>query len=293
MIRNMYRCIGGIALAVLLFFSAGVEVPLVDEAAETYFKDSIAKAGVSYGVCRVINGTVSIIKESSVELEPAGVGLSLAVGQAVDPINDMVERLSDVLVMSITSLGVQELTYEISMTIAPLIGAAFLLILSLLVWSKSTRIIRVQRIIVSVIILVFIARFCLPLSSLVNDFLLENYFEQKIEEANNELSRGTADLEKLKDVSLPKFDGFMETIENSAAHLKQKTIDYKNAITTIIENRDLIVENLLRLTFLYIGVFIIQVLFIPLLIFWFFMKIIHSLFVSTALDSSTGGGACP
>lgn len=52
-----------------------------------------------------INATVSVIQQSSVQLEPAEIGLSLAVGQIADPINDMVEKLSNVLVMSITSLG--------------------------------------------------------------------------------------------------------------------------------------------------------------------------------------------
>ena len=52
-----------------------------------------------------INATVSVIQQSSVQLEPAEIGLSLAVGQIVDPINDMVEKLLNVLVMSITSLG--------------------------------------------------------------------------------------------------------------------------------------------------------------------------------------------
>jgi hypothetical protein len=44
---------------------------------------------LTYATCRVINASVSIVKESSLQLEPAGVGISLAVGQALDPIDDM------------------------------------------------------------------------------------------------------------------------------------------------------------------------------------------------------------
>ncbi len=276
--QTAIKSIIGILLSVLLFFSSGMHLPILDSTADSYFKDSISKAGVSYGVCRIINATVSIIKESSVELEPAGVGLSLAVGQAVDPINDMVERLSNVLVMSITSLGVQELTYEISVTLAPQILAFFLFALSILIWFKNDRVFRLQKITMGMIIVVSIARFCLPVSSIANEFLQDNFFEQKIKEANVELARGTADLDKLKDVSLPKYVGILETIENSASYLKQKSIDYKNAITITIENRDVIVENLLKLTFLYLGIFVIQVLLLPLCVFWFLVKIINSLF---------------
>lgn len=273
----------GIVLSVVLFLSSGLQVPILDSTADSFFRDSISKAGASYGVCRVINATVSIIKESSVELEPAGIGMSLAVGQAVDPINDMVERLSDVLVMSITSLGVQKLTYEICLTLAPPVFAFFLFVFSLLTLFEGDTISKLQRLFLSVLIIISIARFCLPLSSMANQFLQDHFFEQNIAEANGELARGIADLDKLKDVSLPQYDGLIETIENSASYLKQKSIDFKNAIAVTIENRDIIVENLLKLTFLYVAIFIVQVLVLPLLIFWFLMKMVNSLFLTTTI----------
>jgi hypothetical protein len=212
--------------------------------------------------------------------------LSLAVGQIVDPINDMVERLSNVLVMSITSLGVQELVYEISITLVPSIMAVFLLILSVLVWLQNERLIKIQRLLLHALVIAAIARFCLPVSSIANQFLQEHFFEDKIVAANAELARGTADLDELNDVHLPKYDGIMGTIENSASYLKQKTIDFKRAIEITIENNGLIIENLLRLTFLYLGIFVIQVLVLPLLIFWFMMKIVNALFISAAMTST-------
>lgn len=283
--QTAVKSILGILLSIALFFSSGIQIPLIDSTAETYFRDSITKAGVSYGVCRVINATVSVIKESSVELEPAGIGLSLAVGQIVDPINDMVERVSNVLVMSITSLGVQELAYEISLTVVPFIVAVLLLILSILVWFRNERILKLQRIVLNVLVLASIARFCLPLSSIANEFLQETFFEDKIVEANTKLTDGTADLNKLKDVHVPKYEGVMGTIENSASYLKQKSIDFKKAISVTIENKTIIVENLLQLTFLYLGIFIIQVLILPLMTFWFLMRLVNSLFISTTVTT--------
>ena len=283
--QTAVKSILGIFLSIALFFSSGIQIPVIDSTAETYFRDSITKAGVSYGVCRVINATVSVIKESSLELEPAGIGLSLAVGQIVDPINDMVERVSNVLVMSITSLGVQELAYEISLTLVPLIVALLLLILSVLVWFRNERILKLQRIVLNVLVIASIARFCLPISSLANEFLQETFFEDKIVEANTKLADGTADLNKLKDVHVPKYEGVIGTIENSASYLKQKSIDFKTAIAITIENKTVIVENLLQLTFLYLGIFIIQVLVLPLMTFWFLMRLVNSLFVSTAVTT--------
>jgi hypothetical protein len=276
--QNVIKSFLGILISILLFFSAGTQLPVLDSKADSYFNDAITKAGISYATCRVINASVSIIQESRLELEPAGVGLSLAVGQILDPINDMIERLSDVLVLAITSLGVQELTYELSVTLAPPIFAVFLFVLSILLWFQNDRIMRVQKATMSILLIVGIARFCLPISSIANEFIQENFFEKKIADANNELALGVADLDKLKDISLPEYDGFMEAIENSASFLKQKSILYKNAIATTVSNRGSIIENLLTLTFLYVGIFFIQVILLPLLIFWILLKSINAIF---------------
>jgi len=281
--RSAAKSIIGILLSLVLFFSSGVQIPFIDSAADSYFKGSITKAGVSYGICRLINATVSVIQESSVQLEPAGIGLSLAVGQIVDPINDMIERLSNLLVMSIASLGVQELTYEISISVVPQIVAVFLLFLSVFVWFDNERINQLQKIMINVLVIASIARFCLPISSMANEFLQETFFEDKIIEANEKLTASTAGLETLEDITVPRMEGFMGTIGNSASYLKDKSIDLKNTIQVIIENRGVIVENLLRLTFLYLGIFVIQVVVLPLLIFWLLLRIVNSLFLSTTI----------
>ena len=283
--QTAIKSVIGILLSIILFFSSGVQIPFIDSSADAYFKDSITKAGVSYGVSRIINATVSVIQESNVQLEPVGIGMSLAIGQIVDPINDMVERLSNVLVMSIASLGVQELAYEISITIVPQILAVFLFVLSLLVWFKNERVFKLQKVIMSVLVIAAIARFCLPISSMANEFLQETFFEDKIIEANEKLTASTADLNKLEDIDVPKIEGFMGTIGNSASYIKDKTVDFKNTVQVIMENKGVIIENLLRLTFLYLGIFIIQVLVLPLLIFWLLMRMVNSLFLTTTMTT--------
>ena len=82
----------------------------------------------------------------------------------------------------------------------------------------------------------------------------------------------------MKDISLPEYDGLMEAVENSASFLKQKSIHFKDTIAVTVSNRGTIIENLLRLTFLYAGVFFIQVIIVPLFIFWLLFKMINSLF---------------
>jgi len=280
--QKTLRSLAGIAIAIVLFFSSGLRLPVLDTTADTYFRDAITKAGLTYATCRAVNASVSIVKESNLQLEPAGVGVSLALGQALDPIDDMAERLSDVLVTAITSLGVQKLAYEISISLAPPTIAIFILILSLVSWLENDTLQRFQKTILRFALLVVIARFFLPMSSMANEFLNNNFFADQISENSTELAIGAATLDTLKDFSLPEIDGIIGTIDNSAALLKKKSMAFKNALAITMDNMGNIIENLLNLTILYIGQFLIQVIILPILSFWFLIKIINALFHTNA-----------
>ncbi len=206
--------------------------------------------------------------------------MSFAVGQALDPIDDMTERLSDVLVTAITSLGIQKLVYEISVSLAPPILSIVLFILSILLWFENDRLNSFQKTIIRFALLITITRFCLPMSSIANEFVHEHFFENKISDARKELAIGFADLDKLKDFSLPEVDGILGTIKNSSSFLKRKSIEVKNAFVTTVSNMGSITENLLKLTFLYVGIFLIQVIMLPLVVFWLLVKTANSLFLT-------------
>ena len=262
----------------MLFFTAGIKLPLLDTMTDTYFQKAITKAGLAYATCRTVNAAVSIVQESTLQLEPAGVGLSLAVGQALDPINDMTERLSDVLVTAITSLGVQKLAYEMGIAFVPPVLAIFLLLLSILVWFNNLRLNALQKFLWQVLLLVAVFRFCLPVSSMANEIVYHHFFDEQINLARSELALGSAELDKLKDLSMPEIDGVMGTIENSAFFLKKKSFEFKNALVYTVSNMGNIIENLMTLTFLYVGIFLIQVIVLPLLSFWLMVKMVGSLF---------------
>ena len=287
--KKIIKSFLGITAALILFFSSKPGIPPLDTRADRYFGDAIKKAGVVYATCRVINASVSVIKDSSLELEPAGVGISLAVGQALDPIDDMTERLSDVMVTAIASLGIQKLAHEISLSLAPPLLGILLFALSLLIWLDRQGIDRVQGMIVRFALILLVVRFCLPLSSLANEFVHANFFEDKIEAAKRELALGSRDLDRLQDFSVPQGDGLLGTLDRSTSFIKRKSLEFKDALVSTVANMGTIVENLLKLTFLYAGIFLIQVIFFPLIVFWLLLKATNSLF-ETAFYLSRGPG---
>jgi hypothetical protein len=276
LIRKALLSFSGILLATVLFFSPGLRLPVLDDATDAYFRAAITKAGLSYATCRIINASVSVVKESSLHLQPAGVGVSLAAGQALDPIDDLTERVSDILVTAITSLGVQKLAYEIGVSLVPPLLAVFIFILSVLVWLENRKIRLLQSALVRLALLFLIARFCLPLSALANEFINDNFFHERIVDVRGKLSANSNQFDKLKDFSLPE-TGILGT----GAFLKKKTIQLADALVEISENMGEIVDNLLQLAFLYVGIFLIQVIVLPLLAFYILFKLANTLLATT------------
>ena len=263
----------GIMAAVLLYLSPSLKIPVLDQATDTYFHEAISKGGVSYATCRIINASVSIIKESNLHLEPAGVGLSLAVGQALDPIDDMTERLSDVLVTAITSLGVQKLAYEIGISLIPPVLAVFLFFFALLIWFNTTKLVLLHKTVTRFALLIVLARFFLPLASIANNFINTQFFVPQIDAVNKKLALDLQELDKLKNISLPK------SILGAGSFLKEQSSDFKKALAAVTNNMGGLIESLLTLTFLYVGILLIQVIFLPLLAYFFLLKIVNALFV--------------
>ncbi len=281
-IRKIYWSLLGIMLAATLFFSSGFKIPMMDKKADSYFTKAIQKAGAVYVTCRVINASISVIQNSNIALEPAGVGVSLAVGQVLDPIDDMTERLADVLVTAIVSLGIQKLGYEMSVSFTPPILAILLFILSLLIWFKNRKIKSFQKAIVKITMIVIIVRLCLPVSSFANDFLYQHFFKEQIYEAKQMLSVHSDSLDSIGTFNLPEIDGVLGTIKNSASLLIDKSREFQHALVKVVNNMTDIIANLVKLTTLYVGVFLIQVILLPLLIFFIFIKTTNSLFKTDA-----------
>ena len=166
-----------------------------------------------------------------------------------------------------------------SVVLAPPVLAVLVFVLSLLFLFPNEKLEDFRKTIVRLSFLVVIIRLCLPVSSLANDFVYDHFFAEKILHAKDELTLVSVELDKLKDVTLPELDGFLGTIENSAVFLNQKALEFKNALVATAENMGALIENLLQLTFLYVGIFVFQVLFFPFLAFWILLKMANSLTV--------------
>ena len=264
--------------AFVLLLLPGLKLPYLDKAADTYFSESIEKASMAYGVCRLVNASVSVVKESQVQIEPAGLGVSLAVGQVLDPLDDMTERASDILTTSIVSLGIQKIAFELCVAFAPPLIGLVVIIFAFLSFLGGDRARKLKDMTLKAIILLTVARLCLPASSTINAYLQEHYFTPQIMKVKDELAMHSPAMERLKDMNMPETDGVLGTVKNGFDYVGEKASELGLALKFMIDNTGKMISNLLKLSYLYGAIFIVQVILLPLGVFWILARITNLLF---------------
>ena len=98
--KNNLITVIGVIIIILSAWSG-----LFDVYAEEYINQSILDAGIIYAAARGINAIVSVIQSADINLLIA----SVSPGEMLDPINDLVERFSQVMTLSIASLALQKI----------------------------------------------------------------------------------------------------------------------------------------------------------------------------------------
>ena len=264
--------------AALLVILPGQKLPYIDKNTDSYFTESMTKAGLAYGICRVVNASVSVIKDSQIQIEPAGMGVSLAAGQVLDPLDDMTERTSDILITAIVSLGIQKIAYELCVAFVPALAGIAIVIFVGASFLKGDRASLLRRIVVKSIILLAVARLCLPTSSVINEYLNKFYFSQEITRAKDELTIISPEMERLKDIDMPEIDGVLGTVKNGFDFVNRKTTDLGVAMKAMVNNMGNMVSNLVKLSYLYLAVFIVQVIILPIGTFWLLARFTNVLF---------------
>ena len=81
---------------------------ILDNISTEFLNDSFINAIVTYGSARLINGLISVVQTTTIEGGAIFVGASLNIGQMLDPINDAVERLSNIMTIAIGSILLQK-----------------------------------------------------------------------------------------------------------------------------------------------------------------------------------------
>ena len=171
----------------------------IDDYTDHYLNDSIKTAAVIFAVSRAINAAISVTQSAHV-----GVGVaSVAPGEALDPINDLIERFSEVMTVALAALALQKILSEIAAhwlfnALISVSGVALLIAL-------ATG--RYRHLAIKAFALFVVIRLMLPLVVLSNSIVDQLFID-------NRVSVGQGEIENLKQsVSLATSHAAAEEID--------------------------------------------------------------------------------
>jgi len=207
--------------------------------------------------------------------------LNFAPGQILDPINDLIERFSWVVLASGTSLGLQRLLLEITSSTGITWLLTGLIVLAVIFLWLPKNIKEEYALVVSIIskallLLVFL-RFTIPVIAIVNETIYLNFTEQQYQQAQTQLETSANTLQSMNDASSGKaLEGQAQMNEDTSLLEKAEqwfnssddTFDFESQLDDLKAEADTISHQVINM----IVVFVLQTIILPLFFLWLVIK---------------------
>jgi len=170
----------------------------LDNLAQKNIDSSLKRALVSFGSARALNAVISVIQGTEISIEPMGVGMTLTPGEALDPINDLIERFSMVMLASSTSIGIQKIFLQISSwhLFSGLYTGVFGLTLICL-WLPALPVKLKSALFKASIILMFL-RFSIPMVFITNEMAYNGFLNSGYEESITIMDKTRSELQQIQ-----------------------------------------------------------------------------------------------
>jgi len=249
---------------------------LIDEIAENELDGLFQRALISFAMARTLNGVISAVQGTEVALQPAGVGLTLTPGEVLNPINDLVERFSWVMLGASVSLGIQ----QVMLDVGHWWGLRVLVLVLSLGW-LAVRVLRRRRssvgrntlegfLMYALIASLFI-RFAVPIALIANEAVYRVFLESRYLSSTHELETAGQAIERIgsdadgvsgSKVAVPANQD--QSIFSRAIESTRKALDFEQKLNDLKARTGDLVEHLIQLSV----VFILQTGVLPLLFLW-------------------------
>ncbi len=258
------RRIAVVVVAALLAL-ASWSTPL-DSAAEQRVDSILTRALVTFATARALNAVISVLQSGQVGAQ-VGVGMSIKPGEILDPVNDLVETFSDVMLAVTVALGVHKILLAIgAWWVVPLVlsACAALLVIAGLRGSPP-------RWLSQAFVLLVLLRFAIPVATVGSDMLFSRFLAPGYESSQQALDAiegrsaaaiGSSEAGDVDEGLVAKFRRLLSDGED----LRERAAAIGDAAGRIAEHT----SNL-------IVVFVLQTIAFPLVLLWLLWQVARRL----------------
>ncbi|RXJ87493.1 hypothetical protein [Arcobacter sp. CECT 8985] len=243
----------------------------IDENAKKLVDESFKQAVVVFGSAKALNAVISLAQGTQLDLPL----VIVSIGEVLDPINDLVEQFSLVMLASLTSLGIQKILLNFVTTdIYNYTLTFFIIIFNIWLFKRFKKDEKIRHIFFKITIVLLFLRFAIPFISYINN-ISYNYFvkpQYNIEILNKDIEKVKDEVSKVNQNTIKEKNdsSILEKIKEKfdVSYYENKVNEYKNAVDS---SSEYIVDLII--------VFIFQTIFLPILflfsLYWFIKSIFN------------------
>ena len=257
---------------VILLAVVGALTGHIDRASAQQAENALKNALVTFAVARTLNGVISAAQGTEVALEPGGVGVVLSVGEVLDPINDLIERFSAVMLVAASSLGLQALLLTITGwwgVSAFLVAAAVAFLVT--IWAPRTAAADYAAPALRILLLALFVRFAVPVLIVGTTLITDTFLAPEQEAATAVLESTTADIEELNEENrATSATGEQSLMERLGEMIDDslESMQVGERLSKLRESASQASEHIVSL----IAIFVLQTILLPLLFLWLFLQ---------------------
>ena len=262
--------VSAVVISVLLALS-----PTTDNIGQSHVDTAFKRALVGYALARGLNGVISVAQGTEVAIQPAGVGVNFTPGQILDPVNDLVERFSWIMMLASSSLGIQKVLLSMSgwngLAFAVLI-TGLLLLLSLF-WRGISKF---RWVFQRLFLFILLIRFMMPVFVVANDWMYRTFLEGDYLVAAESLELAQRSIGEINN------EVMAERITKPATLIERAKAVYDSALANVdidrrLEEYRLAAESISENTIKLVVVFLMQTLVFPLLFMYILLGLLKRL----------------
>ncbi len=231
----------------------------IDAPASDRVDAGLKRALASFATARALNAVISVAQGTEVSAQPLGVGVNLAPGQALDPVNDVVEQFANLMLAASVSFGVQKMLIGV--------GGYWLVSLLLTVAIVARAWVYLGKLqppawLGSVLVVLLLVRFAVPLTTLGSDWLFQQFLADDYRASQRVIDTASGQTAKL-DPSIGMTAADRSLLDRMKDWLSQNA-DVKARFEELQQAAGQAIEHMITL----IVIFLLQTLVIPTLILW-------------------------
>ncbi|MDX4012984.1 hypothetical protein Q6A86_08285 [Aliarcobacter skirrowii] len=266
-IFNNFGKISILILSIFIIFASSSVV--VNESAKDVIDKSFNQALIVFGSAKALNAVISLAQGTEINLP----FVVVAIGEVLDPINDLVEQFSLIMLASLVSLGIQKILLNfVSNDFFNLTFIISILVFNIFLFLKFKNIESIKNMALKLTLILLFLRFSIPFVAYLNQYSYDYFIKPQynIEQLNETILNTKDEISKINLESVEeKESGFFEKFRQKfdMTFYEKKVDEYKDAVDSSSDN---IVDLII--------VFIFQTILLPLFYLFVFYILLKKLF---------------